>query len=118
MKNTTEKEKILQQTAQEYFISAETEFKQKRYNSDVVLYFKSLISLSDLYILQKTSTTPSSHAKRFRITQEKFPDIYDILDRDFPFYQNSYSQIMSEELAEVIKNDAQIVAKKTKTQLQ
>jgi len=117
MENTTEKEKILTQTAQEYFKSAEAETKQKRYNSAVVLYFKSILSLSDLYILQKTSNTPSSHTKRFRITQEKFPEIYDILDKDFPFYQDSYSQLMSKELAEVMKDDAQIMAKKTETEL-
>ena len=112
-----EKRKILEQTAKEYFQSAEEELKKERYNSSVVLYFKSLISLTDLFILQKTGNTPSSHAKRFRIIEEKFPEIYNIIDKDFPFYQDSYFQIMSKELAEVIKNDVQIMAKKTKIEL-
>ena len=112
-----EKTEILKQTAHEYFNSAKEELKKERYNSAVVLFFKSLISLSDLFILQKTKTTPSSHTKRFKITKEKFPQVYDILDRDFPFYQNSYSQIMSKELAEVIKDDAKTMAKKTKIKL-
>ncbi len=120
MEETTflnEKIKILKQTAKEYFQSADEELKKERYNSSVVLYFKSLISLTDLFILQKTGNTPSSHAKRFRITEEKFMDVYNIIDKDFPFYQDSYFQLMSKELAEVIKNDAQIMAEKTKINL-
>ena len=112
-----DKIKILKKTAKEYFQSAEEELKKERYNSSVVLYFKSLISLTDLFILQKTGDTPSSHAKRFRIIEERFPDVYNIIDKDFPFYQDSYFQLMSKELAEVIKNDAQIMAEKTKINL-
>lgn len=111
------KEQILIKTAKEYFHSAEDEFKKERYNSAVVLYFKSLVSLADLFILQKTGDTPSSHTERFRISQEKFPEVYNLLDKDFPFYQSSYIQIMSKELAEVIKNDAKIMAEKTQVEL-
>lgn len=113
----TEKAKILEKTAKEYFDSAKEEFNKARYNSSVVLYFKSLIALSDLFVLQQTGDTPSSHTERFRITQEKFYGVYELLDKDFPFYQNSYFQIMSKELAEVIKNDAEIMARKTKVKL-
>jgi hypothetical protein len=112
-----EKVDILIKTAKEYFNSAEDEFGKKRHNSAVVLYFKSLIALVDLFILQRTGDTPSSHNDRFRITQDNFPEVYDLLDKDFPFYQNSYFQIMSKELAEVVKNDAEIMAGKTETEL-
>lgn len=112
-----EKQDILIKSGKEYFYSAEDEFKKNRNNSAVVLYFKSLVSFSDLYILQKTGNTPSSHIDRFRITQERFLDVYDLLDKDFPFYQSSYVQIMSKELAEVIKEDAKIMAEKTQVKL-
>jgi len=39
------------------------------------------------------------------------------MDKDFPYYQDSYVQIMSKELAEVIKNDAKTMAEKTKIKL-
>lgn len=107
------KKEILEKTAREYFNSAEDELKKERYNSAVVLFFKSLVSLIDLYLLQKIGKTPSSHNERFAITKERFPEVYELLDKDFPFYQNSYIQIMSKELAEVIKEDAQTLAKKT-----
>ena len=112
-----EKSEILEKTAREYFESAEDEFNKERYNSAVVLYFKSLVAFVDLFVLQKTGNTPSSHTERFRITQKDFQEVYDLLDKDFPFYQNSYFQIMSKELAEVIKNDAKIMAEKTEIKL-
>ncbi len=112
------KAEILEKTAKEYFDSGEDEFGKRRFNSAVVLYFKALVALADLYVFQQTSDTPSSHISRFKITKENFPDVYDLLDKDFPFYQNSYVQIMSKELAEVIKDDVNVMAKKTKVRLQ
>ncbi len=113
-----DKADILEKTAKEYFNAGRDEFDKKRYNSSVVLFFKSLVALVDLYILQKTGNTPSSHTDRFRTTQEKFQEVYDLIDKDFPFYQDSYVQIMTKELAEVIKNDAKTMAEKTKIKLQ
>jgi len=112
-----EKAEILEKTAKEYFHSAIDELNKERYNSAVVLFFKSLISLIDLYILQNKDITPSSHTERFRICQNSFQSVYNILDKNFPFYQDSYIQIMSKELAEVVKEDAQIMAEKTKIKL-
>tara|TARA_Y100000310_G_C20267533_1_gene616458 strand:+ start:337 stop:630 length:294 start_codon:yes stop_codon:yes gene_type:complete len=94
-----EKSEILGKTAREYFNSGEDEFKKQRYNSAVVLFFKSLVALIDLYILQKTNKSPSSHTERFRITQSKFQEVYDLLDKDFSFYQDSYVHILTKELA-------------------
>lgn len=103
---------ILETTAKEYFQSAEDELNKKRNNAAVVLYFKCLVALIDLYILQKCEITVSSHTKRFRLLKSKFPQIYNILDKDFPFYQDSYVHLMSKELALIIKNDTQIMARK------
>ena len=62
--------------------------------------------------MKNTGKTPSSHVLRFNITKEKFYEIYNLIDKDFPFYQDSYGKIMSKELAEVIRDDAKIAAKK------
>tara|TARA_Y100000310_G_scaffold339520_1_gene432436 strand:+ start:381 stop:722 length:342 start_codon:yes stop_codon:yes gene_type:complete len=112
-----DKEEILIKAGKEYYCSGDDEFEKGRYNSAVVLYFKALVSFSDLYVLQKTGNTPSSHIDRFNITRNKFPKVYNLLDKDFPFYQSSYVQIMNKELAEVIKDDAKIMAEETKTKL-
>lgn len=111
------KKEVLEKTAKEYYQSAEDELKKNRFNSAVVLYFKSLISIIDLYILIKTGDTPSSHNDRFRIAQTFFLEIYEILDKDFPFYYDSYINIMTRELAEVIKEDVKKLAEKTKISL-
>lgn len=107
-----EKENVLINNSREYFNSGEDELKKGRNNSAVVLFFKCLVSLCDIYILRKTGNAPSSHTSRFKILKEKFPEEYDLIDKDFPFYQNSYVQLMSKELAEVIKDDAKTMAKK------
>ena len=106
-----DKKEILERTAKEYYQSANEELKKGRNNSAVVLYFKLLIALTDLYLLIKTGKTPSSHNERFLVTKEKFPEIYNLIDKDFPFYQDSYNILMSKEIAEVIKNDAEKIAK-------
>ena|SRR3989344_4894410 len=103
---------ILEQTAKEYFSSGCDEYAKERYNAAVVLFFKALVAYTDLLLLQKTGKTPSSHNDRFRMAQKELPIVYDLLDKDFPFYQTSYVQRLTKELAEVIKNDAQIVAEK------
>ena len=80
------KKEVLRKTAKEYYQSASEDLAKERNNSALVLYFKSLIALIDLYLLIKTGKTPSSHNERFLITKEKFPEVYDMLDKDFPFY--------------------------------
>ena len=111
------KEAILEKTGKEYFNSGEDEFKKGRFNSSVVLFFKAQTSFTDLFLLKKIGMVPSSHNTRFKVTKEKFSEIYDLLDKNFPFYQDSYTKIMSKELSEVIKNDAENVAKKAEIKL-
>ncbi len=112
-----EKKGILENNAKEYFSSGNDELKKGKYNSAVVLFFKSLIALVDVYILKKTGVAPSSHNNRFRTLQQKFPEIYNLVDKDFPFYQDSYIQSLTKELAEVIQDDAKIMAEKAEIKL-
>jgi len=114
---TKEKEEILIASAKDYFKIAKFALTSKNYNSAVVLFFKSLVTLTDIYILRETGQAPSSHTSRFRISEDRFPEIYNLLDRDFPFYQDSYNHKMSKELAEVIKDDTEYLAKKLEVNL-
>lgn len=111
------KKDILIKNAKEYYSSGQDEFNKERYNSAVVLYFKALVAAADLYIFMKTGKTPSSHTERFRIAKENIPELYNLLDKDFPFYQDSYIQTMSKQLAEVIRDDAKYVAKQVEIEL-
>tara|TARA_Y100000034_G_scaffold48575_1_gene59988 strand:+ start:2062 stop:2400 length:339 start_codon:yes stop_codon:yes gene_type:complete len=107
----SEKEKILIENFNEYFNLGLSAFKDAKYNSATTLFFKALVALCDLYILKKEGHVPSSHTNRFRILEEKFPKIYKIVDRDFPFYQDSYTHKMDKESAELLKEDAEKIKK-------
>ena len=108
---------ILEQNAKEYYKNALEAEGKKEYNSAVTLFFKAIASLADLFVLVKEGKIPSNHTERFRILESKYKEVYNILDKDFPFYQNSYFQKLSKELAEVIKNDAKVMADETKVEI-
>ncbi len=101
-----EREKILVDNLVEYAVFADQAYQKKKYNTAVTLYFKKICAAIDLYLLRKSNLVPSSHTDRFRILQEKFPEIYELLDKDFPFYQESYNKRMNREAAKVLKDDA------------
>ena len=100
-----EKEKILTDNFNEYFSLGLEAFKKGKYNAATTLFFKAIASLCDLYILKKEGIVPSSHSDRFRILEEKYPEIYAIIDRDFPFYQDSYTKKIDRESSELLKDD-------------
>jgi len=106
-----EKELILKNNFNEYFELAEQALKLKKYNSAVTLFFKAIVTGIDLFILKKEGFVPSSHNNRFRIIQEKYSEIYNILDKDFPFYQDSYTKKINKETVEVFKEDAERIKK-------
>lgn len=106
-----EKEKILLENINEYFSEGLEAFKKKNYNTSTTLFFKAIATLCDLYILRKEGNVPSSHSNRFRILEEKYPKIYKIADRDFPFYQDSYTKRMDEETAQLLKEDVETLKK-------
>ena len=100
-----EREKILTNNFEEYFHLGLRAFNEQKYNSATTLFFKAIVALCDLFVLQTEGKVPSSHSDRFRIIEEKYPQLYSILDRDFPFYQDSYTKKMDKESAELLKDD-------------
>lgn len=107
----TEKEQILTENINEYLEQGQRAFNSKKYNSAVTLFFKAIGATADLIILKKEGIMPTSHSSRFRTLQEKYPEIYETLDKDFPFYQDSYSKKMTKESAEVLREDAKRLKK-------
>ncbi|MDP2749958.1 MAG: hypothetical protein Q8O89_03950 [Nanoarchaeota archaeon] len=101
-----EKEKVLIENFKEYYEEGDSAFGKARFNTATILFFKAVATLCDLYLLRKEGNIPSSHSTRFRILEEKYHEIYKIMDRDFPFYQDSYTQKLDKETAELVKKDA------------
>ncbi len=106
-----ESEEILIENFKEYFNQGLDAFSKQKNNAATTLFFKALATLCDLYILRKEGIIPSSHTSRFRIMEEKYPAIYKIADRDFPFYQDSYTKRMNKETAQLLKEDAETLKK-------
>ena len=104
---------ILENNAKEYYRNAVQADEKKEYNSAVTLFFKALVALSDLIIFLKEKKIPSNHTERFRILEDKYPEIYQILDKDFSFYQNSYSAKMDKEASNVLRKDVEKLFKFT-----
>ncbi|MDP4039152.1 MAG: hypothetical protein Q8P57_01050 [Candidatus Pacearchaeota archaeon] len=108
---------ILEKSGREYYLSGKDELNKERYNSALVLFFKALLSFCDLYLLKETGKAPNSHNDRFRIIKKDFLDIYEIIDKDFPFYIESYGKIISKDNAEAIKHHAETMATKAEIKL-
>src|SRR3989338_11538548 len=106
-----EREKILTENFEEYFHLGNLAFREEKYNSATTLYFKAISALFDLYLFRHTGSTPSSHTHRFRILEKSFPKLYLIADRDFPFYQDSYTKKMDREAAQLLKEDTEHLKK-------
>jgi len=106
-----EKEEILLENFDEYYTLGLEAFKKEKYNTATTLFFKAIAALCDLFILRREGFVPSSHSNRFRILEEKYPNIYNIADKDFPFYQDSYTKKMDKESAELLKEDAEKLKK-------
>lgn len=96
----------LKENAKEYFRNGLFMQERDQTNSAVTLFFKTISTLADLLILNKEGKIPSSHSERFRILEKKYKKVYDIIDKDFPFYQNSYRTKLNKEISKMFENDA------------
>ena len=74
-------------------------------NVAFTLYFKALAILTDLFILKKEGFIPSNHSEKFRLLENKYPFLYQIMDKNFPVYQRSYSTKLSKEHINLIEDD-------------
>lgn len=109
--------KILTENAKEYYRNGLESEKRQEYNSSVTLFFKAISALTDLLILSKEGKIPNNHTERFRILELKYKEIYNILDKNFPFYQDSYRLKLNKEASEMLKEDAKRIFKILNTQI-
>jgi len=98
----SEKEELLE-NVNEYLTNAEK--LEDSYNVAVTLYFKAIAVLVDLFILEKEGYIPSNHNERFRLLEEKYSLLYDILDKDFPVYQRSYREFLKNIISKFSKKN-------------
>jgi len=95
----------LKVNAQEYIEDADYLYEKGHYNSALNLYFKALVAICDYIVLRDSGKLPRNHNERFRILEERYPEIYDIVDFHFNNYRKAYLMIATKEWVEVLKND-------------
>ena len=121
-KSEDSKTEILKKAAKQYFNSAEDEFNKKRYNSAVVLYFKSLVAFVDLFVF------PNSKIKTGSLLLIRLDSIGDyVLFRNFirelktsEKYKNHHITLLGnaswKAVAEKLDAEKNIIAEQIKTQ--
>jgi hypothetical protein len=102
---------ILLMNLKEYLNYAKKAYEEENYNTAVTLFFKAVVTICDIEILKKTKSIPSSHENRFRILETKFPYLYRIVDKDFPYYTDSYRITISKRVVDLVKEDAERLLK-------
>lgn len=60
---------------------------------------------------KKTKSIPSSRENRFRILETKFPYLYRIIDKDFPYYTDSYRITIGKRVVDLVKEDVEKLLK-------
>ena len=114
----SETEDVLINNAKEYFKNAQDAQNKDEFNTSVTLFFKAISALCDLFILRKEGKIPSSHTNRFRILKTRYKDLYNLIDKDFPFYQESYKTKLTKEVSLVLFEDVKKISKIVEINLQ
>lgn len=107
-------EQFLLENIKEFVKQAKKSDKDGSYNSAVTLLFKAIAVMADLFILKTEGFIPKNHTERFMLLKTKHPQIYSILNKDFPVYQKSYRIKLDKEYVEVLENDLKQLIKITK----
>jgi len=107
----SETEDVLINDAKEYFKNALEAQNKNEFNTAVTLFFKVISALCDLFILRKEGSIPSSHTNRFRILEARYKELYNLIDKDFPFYQESYKTRLTKEVSLILFEDVKKISK-------
>lgn len=97
--------KILEKNYKEYLEVAEYSFSKGKYNSAVTLYYKALVELCDIELLDKLNKLGANHTERFDMLQNVSPSLYSIASKLFRFYRDSYNKEISKPIAEIVKKE-------------
>ena len=92
------------QTFLEEYEGAEDELSKGRYKNATILFSKALFAICDILIHVKLNKLPKNHSERFRILEDYFKEVYEVVDGVFDKYADSYLKPILKETCEAIKN--------------
>ncbi len=96
---------IVKKNFDEFYELAELALETKKYNAAVTLYYKALVELCDLALLEATNKIGANHSERFLLLKISKPELYNVSSKLFKFYRDSYSKEVSPMIAEVVKDE-------------
>lgn len=99
-------EKSLKENIRQYWKYAEMAFENSDFNTSIIMHYKCMVACADLRIYREMGTIPSNHSKRFRVLEDRFPEFYKALDRDFGYYRDSYELEIRKKTADTVRRDA------------
>jgi len=98
---------IIEKNLKEYLEIARYSFGKKKFNSAVTLYYKALVELCDLELLEKANKIGANHTERFELLQRFSPELYKAASKMFRFYRDSYNKEIKEAVANLIKEEVE-----------
>lgn len=97
--------------------SAELVYSNKDFTSATILYFKAVFTILDLILLRSEGKAPKDHTERFRMLQDKYPKLYEFLDKYFGVYRNTYSISIDKETCDKVRENVKRIIKEHKIQV-
>ena len=91
----------------EYFELAIFAYEKEKYNEAVTLYYKALVELCDLSLLESINKLGANHTERFQLLERYHPQIYSIASKLFRFYRDSYNKEISSTIAKIVKENVE-----------
>jgi len=110
-------EEELLSNAKKFWNSAELVYHEKDYTSATILYFKCFFVLLDYILLKTIQKTPQDHTERFRLLEQHLPGLYNVLDKYYPIYRDTYTIAIEKEKCDEIRKHVQYTFKRQKIPL-
>lgn len=96
---------VIKKNLKEYLEIAEYSLSKKKFNTAVTLYYKALVEICDIELLEKVNKLGANHTERFKMLESVSPQLYRIASKLFRFYRDSYNKEISETVAKIMKEE-------------
>lgn len=104
--------KELKENIERILNSAKLVYNTADFTSATILYFKAVFTAIDLLLLKKEGKSPKDHTERFRMIEEKYPDLYLFLDKYFSIYRDTYTTAIEKKQCDEVKKHVEEIIKR------
>ncbi len=104
-----DQQKELENTFLEEWEAALLVEREQKYKAATILLSKALFALADCLIFQKYHQLPKNHAERFRMLEAKEQKTYELIDRVWSKYTDTYTKPGAEASIQLLKQAIQEV---------